>query len=325
MTVIEEQVGHQEPAPTMELPAATSTEVELLADDGSELQTVPPLPPKMAITRAIAISALVALAGLTFQIVVLSHFQQSASQTVKFAEFREGIELGTGPTTGVDADGDLLEVGTPIARLQIPDIGLDQIVVEGTSSGALFNGPGHRRDTVFPGQIGTSVVMGRKGSYGAPFAKIESLEPGDEIEVTTAQGIFEYSVTGVRRAGDPLPERLPAGAGRLSLVTASGARYVPNGIITVDAELAAGAAVQGARPPIALGGIPESEQPLAGDTSNLLVLALWLQALILVAVASIWSMYRWGRAATWIVAVPVFTFVGLGAAGEIVRLLPNLL
>ena len=33
--------------------------------------------------------------------------------------------------------------------------------MEGTSSGTLMSGPGHRRDTPFPGQAGVSVIVGR--------------------------------------------------------------------------------------------------------------------------------------------------------------------
>jgi len=39
----------------------------------------------------------------------------------------------------------------------------------------------------------------------------------------------------------------------------------------------------------------------------------------------VWAWYRWGRPQAWIVFLPPMLFVGLGAAGEIVRLLPNLL
>jgi sortase A len=45
-------------------------------------------------------------------------------------------------------------------------------VVEGTASSDLLDGPGHLRSTVLPGQVGTSVVMGRAKTYGAPFGAI---------------------------------------------------------------------------------------------------------------------------------------------------------
>ena len=59
-------------------------------------------------------------------------------------------------------------VGEPVALLSIPRLGISQVVVEGTASGDTLAGPGHLRDTVLPGQVGTSVVYGRAATYGAP-------------------------------------------------------------------------------------------------------------------------------------------------------------
>jgi hypothetical protein len=44
-----------------------------------------------------------------------------------------------------------------------------------------------------------------------------------------------------------------------------------------------------------------------------------------VALIAVWAWHRWGRAQTWIVCLPVLILVGLGAAGELAQLLPNLL
>jgi hypothetical protein len=61
------------------------------------------------------------------------------------------------------------------------------------------------------------------------------------------------------------------------------------------------------------------------DNSTIWALALWLQALIVLAVGAVWAWNRWSRPATWIVVLPPLALVGLAAAGEIARLLPNLL
>ena len=64
---------------------------------------------------------------------------------------------------------------------------------------------------------------------------------------------------------------------------------------------------------------------MAGDSDTLWVLAFWLQALILLSLAVVWSWHRWGRAQTWVVLFSPLLFVGLAASGEVARLLPNLL
>ena len=78
----------------------------------------------------------------------------------------------------------------------IPKIGVDKIVVEGVGRNDLRKGPGHYPDTPMPGQPGNAAIAGHRTTYGAPFNRIDELEPGDEILVTTLQGPFTYEVTG---------------------------------------------------------------------------------------------------------------------------------
>ena len=56
-------------------------------------------------------------------------------------------------------------------------------------------GPGHYPDTPLPGQPGNAAIAGHRTTYGAPFNRIDELEQGDEILVTTAQGAFRYEVS----------------------------------------------------------------------------------------------------------------------------------
>ena len=86
--------------------------------------------------------------------------------------------------------------GEAIARMVIPKIGMDKIVVEGVSRGDLRKGPGHYPGTALPGQPGNAAIAGHRTTYGAPFHRVDELEPGDEILVTTLQGSFTYEVTG---------------------------------------------------------------------------------------------------------------------------------
>ena len=87
------------------------------------------------------------------------------------------------------------EAGERLARIDIPDIGVDQIVVEGVSVEDLRKGPGHYPSTPNPGQAGNAAIAGHRTTYGAPFHRIDELDPGDPIFVTTIQGTFEYRVT----------------------------------------------------------------------------------------------------------------------------------
>jgi hypothetical protein len=68
-----------------------------------------------------------------------------------------------------------------------------------------------------------------------------------------------------------------------------------------------------------------AEAALAGDTSALFPLVLWMQALLLVACAVAWLRARWGLRQAWVVGVPVLAVVVTGVSVCAVRLLPNLL
>ncbi|HEX4981036.1 MAG TPA: class E sortase [Ilumatobacteraceae bacterium] len=100
------------------------------------------------------------------------------------------------PTIAPIAEGD------PVARLEIPEIDLDVVVVAGVSVADLRKGPGHYPDTPLPGQYGNAAIAGHRTTYGQPFHDVDDLEPGDEIIVTTLAGRFVYEVTGTEIVDD---------------------------------------------------------------------------------------------------------------------------
>ena len=305
-------------------PASTKPPLPAPAEVGEQSTSVPPLGPKMQIARVALVMVFMMTLTMLLQLVLVGSLQQNSAQERKFDEFRSQLANGIVPIGPADNQNRALAMGAPVAYLDIPSIDLRQVVVEGTTSGALLDGPGHRRDTPLPGQLGASVIMGRQASFGGPFARIGQLEADDVITVTTGQGMFEYRVLGVRREGDLVPSPPAPGAARLVLATADGQPFLPEGILRVDAELAEGAVVGPARIYSAQ-NLPASEQMMAADTSTLWVLALWIQGLIMLSVGAVWAWHRWGRAQAWIVFFPPLLLVGLATSGEVARLLPNLL
>ena len=89
-----------------------------------------------------------------------------------------------------------VEEGDPIARLEIPSIGSDHIVVAGVSTSDLKKGPGHYPETPMPGQLGNAAIAAHRTTYGQPFFDIDKVQNGDEIIVITLAGRFVYRVTG---------------------------------------------------------------------------------------------------------------------------------
>jgi sortase A len=87
-----------------------------------------------------------------------------------------------------------LREGDPLTRFQIPKLGVDTIVVQGTSPSALRAGAGHYPTTPLPGAKGNVAIAGHRTTYGRPFNRIEQLKVGDKIVLTTPVGRYTYAV-----------------------------------------------------------------------------------------------------------------------------------
>ncbi|GAA2184584.1 sortase [Brooklawnia cerclae] len=278
---------------------------------------------RLVIRNGVTLLALLAL-FLFLNVTVLSQIQHAVAQVELRSQFTEQLAEGTAPVSEGDFEDVLLTDGDPVARIEIPAIGVDELVVEGTSATVLTKGPGHRRDTNLPGQSGVSVIMGRSAAYGGPFARLQQLEPGDQISVVTGQGEHIYEVIGVRYAGDTAPAAVTAGHGRLILETARGAPFVPSGIVRVDANLVSEVQTPGQRDTLYRSLSPEQKE-MAGDTRTVWALVFALQFLIVAEIGAAWSLRRMGRAKTWLVFAPVILLAGLLVADQLTRMLPNLM
>jgi sortase A len=85
--------------------------------------------------------------------------------------------------------------GDAVAILDIPKVGVSQVVVEGVAVDDLRKGPGHYPATPLPGQGGNAAIAGHRTTYGAPFENIDQLTTGDEMVLRTVQGTFTYKVS----------------------------------------------------------------------------------------------------------------------------------
>ena len=273
-------------------------------------------------------SALLALGmiciGFLANLVIVSQLVHARDQEILYSDFRSELANAIAPVGQTDVNGALLAPGAAVAILEIPDISLKEVVVEGTTSMVMQSGPGHKRDTALPGQPGVSVIYGRQAAFGGPFGQLEILQPGMTILATTGQGTAEYRVTDVRRPGDPVPLALEAGQGRLTLVTAMGPRFMPTDLLRVDAELVTAAQPTPVRV-IGAASLDPAELAMAGDPAGLVPLLLWLQLLLLVVIGALWLVLRWGKWQAWLVAAPALLFVGIMASMSATQLLPNLM
>jgi sortase A len=289
-----------------------------------------PPPPRAPLSRgaravrATAAMFAIILLGFVVQVTLVSHLQHAAAQQQAGDVLRKQLTDGTAPVSEGDVDGHLLAEGAPVAILEIPSIKLYEVVVEGTTPGALMSGPGHRRDTVLPGQQGVSVLFGRAAAYGGPFGGLQSVPVGAEIIVTTGQGRQVFTSMGIRYAGETAPASPQSGQSRLILESARGLPYIPSGVVYLDAELTGAAQPAGLRA-TTFAGLPDSAKLFGVDTSTLWALVFALQLLIAAEVALLWALPRVGWRKAWIAFTPIFLLGGLWASVQLTLLLPNLL
>lgn len=263
----------------------------------------------IAISLTIVAGLIASFCGYLF---IGSALQASRSQDVMYEEMRTDLAQAVVPVGGVIAPG------TPLGVIQIPRIGLDQVFVEGSASEQTMDGPGLRPDSVLPGQEGNSTLIGRRATFGRPFANLDELQAGDIIRVTTGQGQFEYVIDIVRTtdAPDTKIESVPA---RLTLVTSDPA-------ITPTRSLVVSAQLDGKALPASTGqtALPADQQG-EGSKSHLVALLLWSQLLLVVTCAFAWAAFKVPGRALWIGAVPVFIAILWNVFQNLAILLPNTL
>ncbi len=279
---------------------------------------------RMRDTHPVAASLMWSLCALSLLAIWLvayaflfSELQQSHAQHNLYGEFRLQLASGVAPLAAP------IHNGRPVALLDAPKAGMHNlVVVQGTSPADLETGPGHRTDSVLPGQAGTSVLYGRDVTFGGPFRHLASFKPGDSITVVTGQGKATYIVDDVRVAGDPFPAPLASGGARLVLESAVGGGYrsewAPTQSIYVDADLAS------PFPSGQVGPSIQAQRAMATDKSALLPLVLWLQLFVIADIGFMWARSRWGVAQTWLVGTPILFALAWLITSAAALLLPNL-
>ncbi len=87
-----------------------------------------------------------------------------------------------------------IKEGDSLTRIKIPALGVNTIVVQGTSASALRAGAGHYPTTSLPCEDGNVGIAGHRTTYGKPFANVDQLKPGDVIILETPVGSCTYEV-----------------------------------------------------------------------------------------------------------------------------------
>lgn len=263
--------------------------------------------------RCAAVSVLllaVLIVGFVAYLLGASAIQEAGAQSRLYNSFAGELSQDIGPLGPATP-------GRPVAVLDIQSIGVrNLVVVEGTSPENLTLGPGHLRNTPLPGQLGLSVIYGRRATFGAPFAKIGQIRLGAKITTITQQGRSEYKVVAVGDSQHPVKD---SSQNRLALLTAN-SPDVPAYYVDVDADLVTSAH----NGPVQMPVIGPDEKALAGDTGALVLTMVWGLALALVSVGGAYSAARWSPWPVYLVLTPAVLAIVWNLYESAAALLPNL-
>jgi LPXTG-site transpeptidase (sortase) family protein len=162
--------------------------------------------------RVIVLAVLGGLLALALLIVFLLPESASVRQQHLRDEYRE-------PATE-------MAVGEAALLLQIPILGMDQVVTRGAEPVQLRGGPGWREGSAPPGQ-GNTVILGHSTLWSYPFGRIDQLVGGNRIFVRTRDDrVYVYKVTEVTKVDGIETEVMEAdGPTRLTLVTSAGGPF----------------------------------------------------------------------------------------------------
>ncbi len=180
-------------------------------------------------------AALVATGGLLLLWFAVEALDRRAAQRRALSEISERVETAERrepPRTPAAEGGSAadLEITAPpapgslVARISIPDAGVDTAAFEGIDKKTLKRGAGHFPGTALPGQRGNSSFAAHRDSF---FRGLREVEIGDRVEVETGADGYVYRVSDLRVVEPSQVDVIAArGGSELTLVTCHPFDYV---------------------------------------------------------------------------------------------------
>ena len=112
--------------------------------------------------------------------------------------------------------------GAPVARLVIPKIGLDEIVLEGVDDNSMNGGPGHFPGSPFPGEPGNAIISAHRDRH---FRHFDDLAIGDTIRTESGSRSATWVIVSRRVVDKATPALFPSKKATLTLTTCWPIRY----------------------------------------------------------------------------------------------------
>lgn len=113
--------------------------------------------------------------------------------------------------------------GAPVARLVIPKLDFDAIVLEGVDGDDLNAGPGHLPGSALPGEPGNSIISAHRDRH---FNHLDALDVGDTIYTESGARRNAWVVVSTRVIDRDSPALFHASDATLTLTTCWPIRYL---------------------------------------------------------------------------------------------------
>ncbi|MDP1571055.1 MAG: class D sortase [Vicinamibacterales bacterium] len=138
----------------------------------------------------LGVAGLLALGYVAYTVNEAQAFQRAAHVALISPPAADLSTRGAGPEVetailALPVDGD------PVGEVRIDRLGLDAMVVHGSSSSTLRRAVGHLPGTAWPGDEGNVVLAGHRDTF---FRALKDVRTGDTISLRTARGMFTYIV-----------------------------------------------------------------------------------------------------------------------------------
>jgi sortase A len=148
--------------------------------------------------------------------------QQEARRAWNESEARAVVALARRMVTSDGLRPAPVVPGAPVARLVIPRLRMDEIVMEGVDEFSLNAGPGHLPGSAFPGEPGNAIVSAHRDRH---FARLGAISVGDTVITESGTHQTRWVVLSKRVVAADEPALFRTSDATLTLTTCWPIRY----------------------------------------------------------------------------------------------------
>ncbi|MEX2179616.1 MAG: class D sortase [Gemmatimonadaceae bacterium] len=148
--------------------------------------------------------------------------QQELRRAWHQAEARAVVSLARRYVTNNELAPASVARGVPVARLLIPRLRLDEIVIEGVDDYSLNAGPGHLPGSAYPGERGNAVISAHRDRH---FRRLGAIQVGDTVLTESGMRSAGWVVISKRVVRADAPALFHTADATLTLTTCWPIRY----------------------------------------------------------------------------------------------------